>query len=351
MKAWIGLVGLLGMGLAWAQPPATPVQVDPVRVASTAGQLRIVARVVAPEAGEIAARTAGTIIRYAVDVGDTVRAGSVLAELDRKSQTSTLALAKADLARAEAQAVLAREQMQRVQALRGSSAFSESLLDQRTAELGVAEADVQLARVNVASAQTDYDWGLVKAPFPGVVTARPSNVGAWVNRGQPVVSLVNPAAFEIEADVPANRLRGLTAGTPVTVELASASLTGRIRAIVPAENPSTRTRPVRIAADIPPTLEGLAANASARVVLPLAGTSDALTVHKDAINRRGDAATVYVVEDGKAAVRPVTLGDAVGNRLVVREGLAAGELVVIRGNERLRPGQAVRFDPPGGADS
>ena len=92
-------------------------------MASTAGQLRIVARVVAPEAGEIAARTAGTIIRYAVDVGDTVRAGAVLAELDRKSQTSTLALAKADLARAEAQAVLAREQMQRVQALRGSSAF------------------------------------------------------------------------------------------------------------------------------------------------------------------------------------------------------------------------------------
>ncbi len=127
MRTWIGLVALLGMGLAWAQPPATPVQVDPVRVASTAGQLRIVARVVAPEAGEIAARTAGTIIRYAVDVGDTVRAGAVLAELDRKSQTSTLALAKADLARAEAQAVLAREQMQRVQALRGSSAFSESL--------------------------------------------------------------------------------------------------------------------------------------------------------------------------------------------------------------------------------
>ena len=166
-----------------------------------------------------------------------------------------------------------------------------------------------------------------------------------------MVSLVNPAAFEIEADVPANRLRGLTAGTPVTVELAGASLVGRIRAIVPAENPSTRTRPVRIAADIPPTLEGLAANASARVVLPLAGTSDALTVHKDAINRRGDAATVYVVEDGKAAVRPVTLGDAVGNRLVVREGLAADELVVIRGNERLRPGQAVRFDAPDGAGS
>ena len=83
MKAWIGLVALLGMGLAWAQPPATPVQVDPVRVASTAGQLRIVARVVAPEAGEIAARTAGTIIRYAVDVGDTVRAGAVLFVLCR----------------------------------------------------------------------------------------------------------------------------------------------------------------------------------------------------------------------------------------------------------------------------
>ena len=68
-----------------------------------------------------------------------------------------------------------------------------------------------------------------------------------------------------------------------------------------------------------------------------------LSVHKDAvINRRGKQ-IVYVVQEGKAAMRPVQLGEAVGARMEVLRGLAQGDLVVVRGNERLRPGQDVRY--------
>lgn len=341
------LVGGLVGGLAHAQPPATPVQVDAVRTATAAETLPVLARVVATQAGPIAARTAGSIDAFSVDVGDRLTAGEVIARLDRQSQTSQLAAAKAQLARARAAEALARQQLTRVEQLRNTSAFEESLLDQRRAELAIARADARAAEVDVASAQTDYDWATVRARFDGVITARHTNVGAWVARGTAVVDMVNPASYEIAADVPADKLRGIAPGQAVTVVLdEGATVSGRIRAIVPAENPGTRTRPVRVTVDDPAALAAIANNTAVRLQLPVGGTRDVLTVHKDAINRRGDSASVYVVRDGVAQPAPVTLGPAVGNRLTVLSGLAAGDLVVTRGNERLRPGQAVRFEPP-----
>jgi len=72
-------------------------------------------------------------------------------------------------------------------------------------------------------------------------------------------------------------------------------------------------------------------------------------VHKDAILNRLGKTIVFLHQDGKALVRPVRLGEAMGSRLIVEGGLAAGDLVVVRGNERLRPGQNISFTPPPGS--
>ena len=80
------------------------------------------------------------------------------------------------------------------------------------------------------------------------------------------------------------------------------------------------------------------------VKVPIGAPRDVLTVHKDAVIKRGPQSIVYVVEDGSANLRPVRLGEAVGSRLEVLEGLQDGDLVVVRGNERLRPGDKVSVD-------
>ncbi len=90
----------------------------------------------------------------------------------------------------------------------------------------------------------------------------------------------------------------------------------------------------------------MAANQSVTVLLP-SGQGDAVvTVHKDAVIRQGRKAIVFVVEEGVANPRSLRLGKAVGTRFQVLEGLSAGDLVVVRGNERLRPGQSVMTAPP-----
>ena len=134
----------------------------------------------------------------------------------------------------------------------------------------------------------------------------------------------------------------------INVELDDAStLTGTVRAVIPNENPTTRTRQVRLQPALDAIETPLAINQSATVHVPIGASRNVVSVHKDAIiNRRGQS-MVYVVEDGKASIRPVQLGEAVGARLEVRGGLAVGDKVVVRGNERLRPGQPVAFGPPG----
>ena len=77
------------------------------------------------------------------------------------------------------------------------------------------------------------------------------------------------------------------------------------------------------------------------MLIPTGRGEQAATVHKDAVIRQGTRAIVYVVEDGVANPRPLSLGQAIGSRFQVIEGLSAGDLVVIRGNERLQPGQEV----------
>ena len=120
----------------------------------------------------------------------------------------------------------------------------------------------------------------------------------------------------------------------------------RVRAVVPAENTQTRTRKVRFVPEFPPGTKGLASNQSVTLQLPVGRNGNVVTVHKDAIlNRKGDN-LVFLVEDGKAVSRPVRLGEAVGSRFIVLGGLQPGDLVVVRGNERLIPGQAISFKSP-----
>jgi len=117
-----------------------------------------------------------------------------------------------------------------------------------------------------------------------------------------------------------------------------------VRAIVPEENPLTRTRAVRFIPEFNQTDRPLAADQSVTIHVPVGAPRVVLSVHKDAVIKQGDTAMVFVANGEVAEPREITLGEAVGSRYEVLTGLEEGELVVVRGNERLRPGDKVRID-------
>ena len=348
---WLGA----GVPEGAAQQPAV-VFVDQVRVETMAQTVPVIGRLVARQAGEVAARTAGPVAVLYVAVGDSVKTGDPIAVLDtvrlRAERDRLAALvneAQAQVERLAALAALRHQELRRFEGLRDSAAFSQSRFEDARQEVIIAESAIgtaEAARVSATAslslAQIDLSWATVLAPYPGVITVVHTEVGAWLGVGEQVVSMVNDSDLEVEADVPSSRIEALDAGTAVSLILDDGSVhTAVVRAVVPEESALTRTRQVRFTPQFSAVLKPFAINQSATVVLPAGRSREALTVHKDAIVRNQGQAFVYVAEGGQAQIRPVQLGAAVGGRFEVLDGLGPGEPVVVRGNERLRPGQPI----------
>lgn len=333
------------------------VQVDEVRLLEATETVSVLGRVVAVDAGTVAAQTTGAIKRVAVLVGDEVKTGDVLAELDGEAQRAGFARAeavvaqrKAEVTAAKARISLATVELKRAAQLRKQSLVAESQYDIRKQELAQAraallqvQAQEKAAQVNLLIAQRQLKEVFVRAPYDGVVVTRLTSAGAWVNAGSSVVTLVNNTAMEVEADVPSTRIRALSIGRSVSGELGQKKLDMLVRAVIPEENPASRTRVVRFS--LTPESQKIArtSNASVAVNVPLAASGKVLTVHKDALNRSAKGSFIYIVNDkGLSEIRPAILGNAMGDRYEVLGGLAEGDKAITKGNEMIGPGMPVK---------
>ena len=318
----------------------------------------VIGRFVARQAGVVAARINGPVAKIRAEVGDRVKAGDIIAvlvdnalkwkhELQKAEEQQFRAAVGTDKARLK----LRRQELKRLEGLIKSAAFSQARLDDKIQEVAVAESKLGETRGRLAIARADRKLteinlynATIRAPYPGVVSKRHTEVGAFVKTGDPLVTLVNDTHLEIEAEVPATRTIALKPSTRILAFLSkSISITTHVRAVIPDENPQTRTRTVRFVPEITSLHTNLAVNQSVTLQLPINSAKTATTVHKDAIIFRKGKTLVYIAKGSKAELRPVFLGEAVGTRFIVKRGLTPGDLVVVRGNERLKPGQKIRY--------
>ena len=351
--AMTALAPLIAPAPAAADEPVLVV-VDAVRSEPLSETVPVIGRLVALESGDIATRVPGTVAQVAVRVGERVKAGAVLATLiadrataERDLRAAEVAAAEAAVASARARLALKRQEVGRLDSLKASPAFGEArYLDLRQevqiaeAELAQAEATVAPVRAQLRLAEIALADSTIRAPYDGVVTRRFADVGAYLQTGAPVASLIDDQLLEVEADVPAPRLAGLTSGAGVQVQIDDSRVPASVRAVLPVENTQTRTRTVRFRTALD-AIHDRAANRAVTVHIPAAPKREALTVHKDAILYRAGQTQVFRAADGHAALQTVRLGDATFERFEVLDGLAAGDVVIIRGNERLKPDQEI----------
>ncbi len=349
-------------GVHAQQQQATLVSVDAVLIQPFSQTMAVLGRLVATQSGIVAARTAGPLGELRVQVGDRVKKNEIIAVLINNALAAQRDLRQAEVKQAKtrietsnAQLQLRQQEFKRLQKLRSSAAFSQARLDDKQQEIAVmnstitenraalsrAEANLMLAKINLHNAN-------IRAPFDSIITMRHTNVGSFLRVADPVVTLINDSTLEIEADIPADRIAGLPPGTVINYTLSdfdNGEITNQatVRAIVPNENPLTRTRSVRFTTIF--THQGsLAENQSVTVNIPIGAPRQVMSVHKDAIINKSGRTIVYVVRDGVAKITTVKLAGAIHDRFEVIRGLEIGDLVVIRGNERLRPDQAVSFE-------
>jgi RND family efflux transporter MFP subunit len=351
------LINLIAaVGAATAQGRATAVGVKQVERRVLGETVPVFAEVTTSRDGAVASRVAGNVEKVHVRAGTRVAKGDLLIELNRELLEILVAQSEAQMSEARAGIATARVRVDRtntilarIEALRVSSSFSEGRFDDAQSDMLEARSQLAEARARAKSsearlAETRYQLkrSIIIAPFSGVVIEVNTIPGAFIQAGTPVVRLLDTDAFEVTAGVPARYVTFLAPGQQVQANTETgAPLTLDLRAILPLEDPATRTRSVRFAAPGLVELGNVALGQSLTVLIPVGEAREVLSVPKDALVQARGGWTVFVADEGKARPRPITLGVALGDRYEVLSGLQVGDLVVVRGNERLRPGQDI----------
>lgn len=313
-------------------------------------------RLVAVESVQVRPQVTGTIEQVAFEDGRYVRKGDLLFRLDDRVPRAALKRAQAELAAARSKAVLAREELARADRLLAANAVSREERAARAANLQQAEAAEQVAAAAVTTARTNLAYTRITAPISGRVGKAEITVGNLVTAGSsaPVLTTlvsVDPIYAEFEGDehiylkyIEMSRLgerpSSRDAANPVFLALAGEEgypHEGRMVFVDNQLDPHTGT--IRARAVFPNKNRQFTPGLFARLKLIGSGRYTAVLIDDQAIGTDQSQKFVLVVgKDGKASYRVVKPGRLVDGLRVITDGLAAGEVIVVNGLQRLRPG-------------
>ena len=282
-----------------------------------------------------------------VDVGQQVRKGQVLLELDHRTLDSDLQQASAGLSEAEAGVALAHANLARGELLVKDKYISASQLDELRAARTQAQARRNTARAARDAAQLRRDFAELRAPADGVISKRLVQPGQVVAAGTELLRLIRDGRLEWRAELPEDDLARVQPGATVLLPSSAGTVSGRIRAVSPGVDSQTRTG--TIYADLPepgPLQPG--SYVEGRIVT---GAGNALMVPAASVVERDGHAYVYGVDGNKIVHRlRVRTGVEVDGRIEILDGLKAGDAVVEQGAGFLGDGDRVRVvDAPSNA--
>ena len=292
----------------------------------------------------IAAETGGLrVVEVAVEIGDQVHRGQVLAQLAQDTVKAELAQREANLAQVRAGLAEAKANADRARHVEGKSAMSEQQINQyliaeqaAKANLAAAEASLEMQKIRLA--QT-----LILAVDDGVISARNATLGMVVQTGTELFRIVRQGRIEWRAEVTAHQLAQIRTGLDAEIELPNGEqIVGRVR--MPAPTLDSNTRYALVYVDVPvgsPVRAGMFARGRIRLAV-----SPALTLPESAVvPRDGNSYVFEVVAGDRVAQRKVLTGRRARNRIEINEGLDTGARVVASGGAFLNDGDLVRVEP------
>ncbi|WP_375417161.1 efflux RND transporter periplasmic adaptor subunit [uncultured Hymenobacter sp.] len=315
-------------------PEAVAVQVQAVGTTTGAQDQTYSGTIEAENTANLAFNVAGSVRRVLVREGDQVRAGQLLAELNPEEYAGLLAGADASLQEA-------RDQARRSQQLFKSESLTERELVQANAGLLRAEANARVARKHLADTH-------LRAPFAGLISAKLVEPGVAAMPGAPAFSLIKTEQVFARAVVPEAEIGRMSRGTAVRVRVPALGreFRGTVQVINPVADPTSRSFYLKVLLPNPSLhlLPGMLA--SLRIPLPAGHAAPVVAVAPQLVVQEADGASVVYVADAASKTarrRRVVLGAVQGSQVVVSQGLAANEQLIVAGQQRLHDGQAIRI--------
>jgi RND family efflux transporter MFP subunit len=319
--------------------------------------------VVARRKAVVSAKIQGRLSWLGVEEGSEVANGEVIARLESTDYEAAVLRAKAAVLRAEADLAENQRQLRLAERLAEQSVLAVDQRDAAASRVKIAEAQLAQAGADLAFSEAQLANTQIRAPFAGVVVKKMAEVGESVAPIPPgvnistasgaIVALADLATLEVEADVAEANVAKVANGQPaeVTVEaIPDRRYKAVLRQVIPTADRTKATVMVKVT--ILDKDKDLKPEMSAKVTFleperrapagPDAAPEKRVTVPKEAVVSRDGQATVFELREGKAVARKVKTGAEAQGRVVIREGLNGGEILVSRPPEGLKDGDAVR---------
>ncbi|NTW48694.1 MAG: efflux RND transporter periplasmic adaptor subunit [Chlorobiales bacterium] len=307
---------------------AYPVSVTTVKKASLKQTLSLVGTIVANNDVAIISETQGRVTGINAEVGDWKEKGATLVQIDDELKLANFKTAKVNYEKS-------KKDYERYQSLHKDGAVSDAQLETARQSFEASEAQFIVAR-------RQYTDTKITTPISGVVTSRPVNIGAMVQPGTAVANVVDISHLKVQLGVPEQDVFKLKAGDKVEVTTdvyPEAVFEGRIKTIS-AKSDNVHNYPVEIALDNDKK-NPLKAGMFGRVSFVSIVDRQSLIVPRDVLVGSVKSAQVFVVQNGVAKLRNITVGQQMGTSAEILNGLSEGETVVLSGQNNIRDNQAV----------
>tara|TARA_R110000850_G_scaffold97744_6_gene203637 strand:- start:15 stop:1178 length:1164 start_codon:yes stop_codon:yes gene_type:complete len=297
--------------------------------------------IVADRDSIVASEVAGRI-QSTLNVGARVGQGTVIAVIDSRSARLARDQAAAEVRRLQADLTYQNRLVGRLQQLLKEEAESEASLDEAISTRDQTRARLAAAQVALQTANFDLSRTRIRSPFAGQLVERKIEVGEYATPGREIARIIGRTGSEARVRIPIASAGSLAEGQEITILADGERRTSRIRSVIETGDEVSRTLEVRA----PMGTHNLKIGSAISITVPTGIERQVLTAPRDALVLRDSGIFVYVVnpKDKTAKRVDVQVGEPAGDRVAISGKIAAGDLIVVRGGERLRDGQPVTWD-------
>jgi membrane fusion protein (multidrug efflux system) len=288
----------------------------------------------------------GIIDRILFEEGQVVPAGQVLVQLDAAERQADLEAARAAIETAQAQRNELMQRLDRARQLRTTGAGTEAQVADLQLQVRTAESNIVASQARERAAAARLDDLVVRAPFEGRVGLRQVSIGALLENKTPITTLDDLSQVRLDFGVPEVLLSRLRVGTPVrtqTVAFGARVFEGSVSFIDTRVDPLTRS--VKLTALLPNPDRSLRPGMFMNVSLTVAVRENTVVLPEEAILGEGPRQVAFIVKDGKVERRVLRTGQRQPGRIEVLEGVEPGEMLIVRGLQRVRHGIEVTVRP------
>ncbi len=339
-------IGILFMAaviaMAQQKPPAAKVVVAKIFEKELAPTNQMIGIIDFDKQSGLSTEVSGLIQEHVIREGDIVRKGDVLVRLNTDMLKKDLEIIKNQMEQVDVKIENARKNVARFETLFKESAASEKAYEDLVDSLKELDKEKAILQKNYEKKTLSLVKSRISTPFDGVILERMKNEGEWISPGDSICTIASIADVVVQVAVGETFIRYIKKGLKISLFIPALekSIEGAVKTIVPVADLASKTFQVKITI---PYEDQLIQNMSVTAYIPVNFKMKLKMIKRDALVRNQGKEFVYTIKEGKSHILPVTIAAYEGEFMgVTNPYFVSGMPIVVDGNERLRPGQAVK---------